>query len=78
MGMEDLFNAMIGFYTKWLLLPSFVGFLIFLYGVMVYKDQPDSEELCASTATLCAACETCEYTQVGILNALGDQLTCID
>lgn len=61
-----IYFAWLGFYTMWLILPSFVGFVVFLYGLATFEDQTDAKELCdkAVNMTMCPLCDSCETWQL--------------
>ncbi|XP_066936321.1 anoctamin-7-like isoform X2 [Clytia hemisphaerica] len=56
-----LYFAWLGQYTAWLLLPSFVGLLVFLYGIATIKspDNRDALDICANgkNFTMCPRCD---------------------
>jgi anoctamin-7 len=64
-----LYFAWLGQYTAWLLLPSFVGLLVFLYGVATINspDNTDALDICNSrkgTYMMCPRCDEhlgCQY-----------------
>lgn len=68
-----LYFAWLGFYTQMLVVPSILGFIIFLYGVIYMKDSYPSVEVCNDdlNITMCPMCDyQCPYWK---LNA-----TCAD
>lgn len=52
-----LYYAWLGFYTFALIVPGFLGFIVFLNGVANYRNQMDVKEICASNITMCPLCD---------------------
>eukprot|EP00052_Salpingoeca_macrocollata_P017275 m.140206 g.140206 ORF g.140206 m.140206 type:complete len:929 (-) comp20332_c1_seq2:56-2842(-) len=55
-----IYFVWLGFYTMALIFPSFIGLLIFIYGLGTFEDQPDAKQLCESNLTMCPLCDSCE------------------
>ncbi|XP_053396990.1 anoctamin-4-like isoform X3 [Mercenaria mercenaria] len=58
-----LYFAWLGFYTRWLVVPSILGFIIFLYGVIYMDDSYPSKEVCDENGNISHAimCPLCDY-----------------
>eukprot|EP00730_Choanoeca_flexa_P001318 TRINITY_DN10582_c0_g1_i18.p2 TRINITY_DN10582_c0_g1~~TRINITY_DN10582_c0_g1_i18.p2 ORF type:complete len:258 (+),score=22.57 TRINITY_DN10582_c0_g1_i18:765-1538(+) len=52
-----LYFAWLGFYTWALIVPSFLGLIIFIIGAGTVSDQGYVDELCNSNLTMCAICD---------------------
>jgi len=52
-----LYFAWLGFYTGWLIPPSVVGMLIFIYGLLTVDTDPVSSQVCSSRHRMCPLCE---------------------
>ncbi len=54
--------AWLGFYTGWLIPPSIVGVLIFIYGLVTVEQDPVSTQVCQSRGQY-PMCPLCEESQ---------------
>ena len=53
-----LYFAWLGFYTNLLIVPSFVGVICFIYGLLSLSSHIPSQEICKNeTTTMCPACD---------------------
>ena len=66
--------AWLGFYTAWLIPPSVVGVLIFIYGLLTVEQDPVSTQVCQSGGQY-PMCPLCESSQGCIHWALSDVCT---
>ncbi|KAL4233719.1 Anoctamin-1 [Mactra antiquata] len=55
-----LYFAWLGFYTQMLVVPSIIGFIIFIYGVVVMKGSYPSKEICDESLNI-TMCPLCDY-----------------
>ena len=76
-----LYFAWLGFYTGWLIPPSVVGVLIFIYGLLTMSSDPVSTQVCKSKGkySMCPLCdenlgcnhwdlsEVCNYSRLSYL-----------
>ncbi|XP_060605683.1 anoctamin-4-like isoform X3 [Ruditapes philippinarum] len=55
-----LYFAWLGFYTRWLVFPSILGFIIFIYGVVYMDESYPSKEICDESLNI-TMCPLCDY-----------------
>jgi hypothetical protein len=55
-----IYFVWLGYYTSALVVPAFVGILIFIYGLATFDNRPEAKELCNSNITMCPLCDSCD------------------
>eukprot|EP00055_Hartaetosiga_balthica_P010211 m.42879 g.42879 ORF g.42879 m.42879 type:complete len:915 (+) comp7082_c0_seq1:71-2815(+) len=56
-----LYFAWLGYYTISLIIPGILGFIVFINGLVNYRNRPDTVDVCNSTIVMCPLCDSgCE------------------
>ncbi|XP_063678838.1 anoctamin-7-like isoform X3 [Bolinopsis microptera] len=59
----SLYFCWLGFYTAWLIVPSIVGVVCFLYGIITYNQNEIADGICANKKDflMCPRCDSCHF-----------------